>query len=76
MGGSGKTTLARNIYDDESIVYHFDIRAWVTVSQEYDDREILLALLQSMKKKLAANLCEGSIDQLEEYLYKSLKGSR
>ncbi|XP_057788954.1 putative late blight resistance protein homolog R1A-10 isoform X2 [Salvia miltiorrhiza] len=76
MGGSGKTTLARNIYDDEFIVYHFYIRAWVTVSQEYDVREILLALLKSTEKKLTSNFYEDSIDRLEEYLYKSLKGSR
>ncbi|KAI3470795.1 hypothetical protein Pfo_027458 [Paulownia fortunei] len=75
MGGSGKTTLARNIYDDAFIVYHFYTRAWVTVSQEYHVREILLGLLKSMKKLTGKN-CEDSTDELEEYLYKSLKGSR
>ncbi|KAL0402825.1 UNVERIFIED_CONTAM: Disease resistance protein RPP13 [Sesamum radiatum] len=50
MGGSGKTTLAKNIYDDAFIVYHFYTRAWVTISQEYHVHEILLGLLASMKK--------------------------
>ncbi|KAK4431309.1 Late blight resistance protein R1-A [Sesamum alatum] len=45
MGGIGKTTLARTIYDDSLIVESFEIRAWVTISQEYEMREILLALL-------------------------------
>lgn len=75
MGGSGKTTLARTIYNDECVVYHFYIRAWVTVSQECNDREILLYLLKSMKKH-AGDYSEYSIDQLEECLYKSLKGNR
>ncbi|KAL2515615.1 Disease resistance RPP13-like protein 4 [Forsythia ovata] len=42
MGGIGKTTLTRKVYDDELSVYYFDIRAWVTVSQEYNERELLL----------------------------------
>ncbi|KAL0354893.1 UNVERIFIED_CONTAM: putative late blight resistance proteinR1A-4 [Sesamum radiatum] len=45
MGGIGKTTLARTIYDDPLIVQNFEIRAWVTISQEYDMRETLLAVL-------------------------------
>ncbi|KAL0402619.1 UNVERIFIED_CONTAM: Disease resistance protein RPP13 [Sesamum latifolium] len=35
MGGIGKTTLARNAYDDRLIIQHFDTRAWLTVSQDY-----------------------------------------
>ncbi|KAL0354895.1 UNVERIFIED_CONTAM: putative late blight resistance proteinR1B-8 [Sesamum radiatum] len=45
MGGIGKTTLARTLYDDPLIVQNFEIRAWVTISQEYDMRETLLAVL-------------------------------
>ncbi|KAK4395422.1 putative late blight resistance proteinR1B-19 [Sesamum angolense] len=45
MGGIGKTTLVRTVYDHPLIVESFEIRAWVTISQEYDTREILLALL-------------------------------
>ncbi|KAL0319037.1 UNVERIFIED_CONTAM: putative late blight resistance proteinR1A-4 [Sesamum angustifolium] len=45
MGGIGKTTLARTVYDDPLIVQNFEIRAWVTISQEYDMRETLLAVL-------------------------------
>ncbi|KAL0421808.1 UNVERIFIED_CONTAM: putative late blight resistance proteinR1A-4 [Sesamum latifolium] len=39
MGGIGKTTLARQVYDDRYIDSHFDIRAWVVVSQEYSLRQ-------------------------------------
>ncbi|KAG8390041.1 hypothetical protein BUALT_Bualt01G0041900 [Buddleja alternifolia] len=75
MGGTGKTTLARNVYDDAFIVYHFYIRAWITVSQEYDERGILLGLLGSMRK-LTEKEREDSNEDLAEYLYKSLKGRR
>lgn len=35
MGGIGKTTLARNVYNHPLIMEHFDIRGWATVSLDY-----------------------------------------
>ncbi|KAL2520264.1 Disease resistance RPP8-like protein 3 [Forsythia ovata] len=75
MGGIGKTTLTRKVYDDGFSVYRFHIRAWVSVSQEYNERELLLELLDSMKKP-TDKLREKSFEQLAEYLYKTLKGTR
>ncbi|KAL2559823.1 Disease resistance RPP8-like protein 3 [Forsythia ovata] len=75
MGGIGKTTLTRKVYDDEKIVQHFDIRAWVTVSQNYSARELLLGLLDSMKKT-TDKVREKSFEELADYLYKNLKGMR
>ncbi|CAA2973977.1 late blight resistance homolog R1A-10 [Olea europaea subsp. europaea] len=75
MGGIGKSTLATKIYEDEYIVYHFHIRAWVTVSQEYNVGEILKNVLRSMKL-LTKEMLEASIDQLSESMYKNLKGRR
>ncbi|KAL9165908.1 hypothetical protein ABFS82_06G200600 [Erythranthe guttata] len=45
MDGIGKTTLARNAYQDPLIIEHFHIRAWVTVSQDYSAQRILSTLL-------------------------------
>ncbi|KAG6409424.1 hypothetical protein SASPL_127463 [Salvia splendens] len=50
MGGIGKTTLARNVYDDELIKEKFDIRVWITVSQDYSAQRILSDLLESLKE--------------------------
>ncbi|CAA2990203.1 late blight resistance homolog R1B-14 isoform X4 [Olea europaea subsp. europaea] len=50
MGGIGKTTLARNVYNHRLIEYHFQTPAWVSISQEYREREVLLGLLDSMKE--------------------------
>ncbi|XP_073138734.1 putative late blight resistance protein homolog R1A-10 [Henckelia pumila] len=74
MGGIGKTTFARNLFDDSLIVYHFHVRAWVTVSQEYQMREILERLLDSTGLKPGPEMREASSEKLAELLYKSLKG--
>ncbi|KAL7135336.1 hypothetical protein ABFS83_11G087400 [Erythranthe nasuta] len=50
MGGIGKTTLARNAYTNPLIMHHFDIRAWVIVSQNYNVQEILLEILLCISK--------------------------
>ncbi|CAA3009166.1 late blight resistance homolog R1A-3 isoform X1 [Olea europaea subsp. europaea] len=76
MGGIGKTTLAKNVYDHQQIALHFDRRAWVSISQEYREREVLLNLLDSMKQLSAEMRQEKSTEKLKEYLYKSLKGRR
>ncbi|XP_022891732.1 putative disease resistance RPP13-like protein 3 [Olea europaea var. sylvestris] len=81
VGGMGKTTLAKEVYDDAYIQYDFHIRAWVTVSQEYSVREIILSIFNSIPKstdKMQKNETHGRHEEntegLKELLYKSLKG--
>ncbi|KAL0332939.1 UNVERIFIED_CONTAM: Disease resistance protein RPP8 [Sesamum calycinum] len=72
MGGIGKTTLARNAYDDQLIMEHFQIRAWVKISQDYSIQEIISNLLVSIEPS-----DETQCNQLlEEKVYKGLKGMR
>ncbi|KAK4433080.1 putative late blight resistance proteinR1B-16 [Sesamum alatum] len=74
MGGIGKTTLARNAYDDRLTMEHFQIRAWVTISQDYSIQEILSNLLVSIKPS-DKNQQEQD-DELMGKVYKGLKGMR
>ena len=48
MAGLGKITLALKVHNNESIVHHFYVRTWDTVSQNYDKRNLLFRILSSM----------------------------
>ncbi|KAM3321303.1 hypothetical protein P3S67_008505 [Capsicum chacoense] len=73
MGGIGKTTLANEVYNDACIRSHFDVCAWVTVSQQQNVKEILLSLLRSIK---VDKVFTGSEAELADMLQKSLKCKR
>ncbi|KAL5569445.1 hypothetical protein UlMin_026020 [Ulmus minor] len=44
MGGLGKTTLAKKVYNDVGVKRHFDISAWVCISQQYFVKEVLIEI--------------------------------
>ncbi|KAM3336980.1 hypothetical protein P3S68_032680 [Capsicum galapagoense] len=74
MGGIGKSTLARMVYDDPFIQYHFSIRAWVTV-KDRRVKGLFLGLLDGIVE-LTAEIHEKHSEQLEEMLYRKLKHNR
>ena len=47
MGGLGKTTLARQVYNDE-IADSFDLKAWVCESDVFDVENITKTILNSV----------------------------
>ncbi|CAA3031372.1 late blight resistance homolog R1A-10, partial [Olea europaea subsp. europaea] len=75
MPGIGKTTFARKIYDHQRVQEIFHVRAWVTVSQNYDERIVLLDLVHSMKK-LSGEMHNLETSALKDKLHKNLKGRR
>ncbi|KAH6788415.1 hypothetical protein C2S51_003421 [Perilla frutescens var. frutescens] len=77
MGGIGKTTLARYTYESLLIAHYFDIRAWVSISQDYSVKKIFVQLLSSLGQLMDGTLEENvNEDQLSERLYKFLCGRR
>ncbi|KAJ0478797.1 putative P-loop containing nucleoside triphosphate hydrolase, leucine-rich repeat domain superfamily [Helianthus annuus] len=51
MGGVGKTTLARHLYNDAKVQTHFEPKIWVCVSDDFDAFKISDIILQSMTKE-------------------------
>ncbi|XP_057435692.1 disease resistance protein RPM1-like [Lotus japonicus] len=50
MGGQGKTTLARKVFESKEVMANFDCRAWITVSQSYSVEGLLRDMLQQLDK--------------------------
>ncbi|XP_030941867.1 disease resistance protein RPP13-like [Quercus lobata] len=48
MGGLGKTTLARKIYNNNDVKNYFDFQRWVYVSQEYKIKDLLIEILKGV----------------------------
>ncbi|WMV22766.1 hypothetical protein MTR67_016151 [Solanum verrucosum] len=80
MGGIGKTTLAKKAYDHLPIRYHFDIFVWVTISQEFRYRNVLLEALHCISKQRVnvntKDYDEMNDSELADLVQKSLKGPR
>ncbi|KAL0384873.1 UNVERIFIED_CONTAM: putative late blight resistance proteinR1B-14 [Sesamum radiatum] len=79
MGGIGKTTMARNLYDDPSVISHFDTRAWATISQDYNKqklRDVLLSLLGCVIGKPDDAMLSKTDDDLALCLHQALMGRR
>ncbi|KAK4389428.1 Disease resistance protein RPP13 [Sesamum angolense] len=77
MGGIGKTTLAKSVYNDPLLVNHFHTRSWATVNPGFEAADILETLLSS----LASAWSQSEIERLEtmqlmENLYSALEGRR
>ncbi|KAI3997201.1 hypothetical protein MKX01_009045 [Papaver californicum] len=51
MGGVGKTTLAKIVYDDYVVKHHFEKRMWVCVSQNSNQKQVANQLLESIHEE-------------------------
>ncbi|KAG8387539.1 hypothetical protein BUALT_Bualt02G0031600 [Buddleja alternifolia] len=58
MGGLGKTTLARKIYQNKEVQRTFIARAWVCVSQQFNVKSVLQQILEQLvpDEKQIANM--------------------
>ncbi|OMO94806.1 Disease resistance protein [Corchorus capsularis] len=75
MGGIGKTTLAKKVYNHADIQARFPTRAWVYVSQEYSLRDIFQAIIKQVATT-GRNLEKLREEELEEILYEHLRKKR
>ncbi|XVF75266.1 hypothetical protein PTKIN_Ptkin13bG0173800 [Pterospermum kingtungense] len=79
MGGIGKTTLAKKVYNHTVVKRHFDCCAWVFISQHCIRREVFHGVLMKVlspsgkQRELILKLKE---DELVEMVYNILKEKR
>jgi len=73
MGGLGKTTLARKIFNKDNVKKLFPCRAWGNVSNDYRPKELFLSLLRSLNLSASENLSE---EDLKKEVAKGLKGKK
>nr|XP_023889045.1 putative disease resistance RPP13-like protein 1 [Quercus suber] len=69
MGGVGKTTLARKIYNNQKIIEHFSLKEWVCVSEEFDVPKITKKILEAFSPQKHDNTDFNKIQtELKDYL--------
>ncbi|MFS7925468.1 putative P-loop containing nucleoside triphosphate hydrolase, leucine-rich repeat domain superfamily [Helianthus anomalus] len=73
MGGVGKTTLARHLYNDAQVKDNFEPKIWVCVSDDFDVFKISDIILQSMTKESKEYK---DLNQLQTALTEKLKDKR
>ncbi|CAD6254946.1 unnamed protein product [Miscanthus lutarioriparius] len=79
IGGVGKTTLARFVYNDQRVEDHFDLRMWVCVSTNFDKvrltREILEYACTDRQQYERITACT-NFSVLQNILLKNLENKR
>ncbi|CAL5331611.1 unnamed protein product [Camellia sinensis] len=73
MGGIGKTTLAQMVFNDKTVENHFDLKAWVCVSDEFDIMKITKAIYDSVTRGTCSF---NNLDQAQVQLKHALAGKK
>ena len=73
MGGVGKTTMAKKVYDNHRVKEHFQYHAWITVSQSYDKRELLRSILKRFYEVKNRSFPDRIVTMEEEELIKEIR---
>ncbi|XVE61080.1 hypothetical protein DITRI_Ditri06bG0011200 [Diplodiscus trichospermus] len=73
IGGLGKTTIAKMVYNDERMDHHFDLKMWVCVSANFNVAKLARDICSLATGKNCSDL---TIEQLQYCLRSTLMGSK
>jgi len=80
MGGLGKTTLAKFVFNDSRIQECFPLKMWVCVSDDFDIKQLIIKIINSANDQDAPphqhNLNMFDLEQLQNQLTNKLSGQK
>ena len=71
IGGLGKTVLAKLVFNDATVVKHFELKCWVCMLDEFVLKQLLVKIVESISGENRNDLGE---EQLQIRLRDSLAG--
>ncbi|XP_049361731.1 putative disease resistance protein RGA1 [Solanum verrucosum] len=74
MGGLGKTTLAQMVFNDPRVIEHFDPKIWICVSEDFDEKKLIKAIVESIEGKPLGD--DMDLAPLQKKLQDMLNGKR
>ncbi|XP_057984584.1 putative disease resistance RPP13-like protein 1 [Hevea brasiliensis] len=73
IGGMGKTTLAQLVYNDKQVDRHFNLKAWVYVSEEFN----VFKITTEIRSKVSSEDCKANnLSELQQELKQKLEGKK
>ncbi|KAK7336561.1 hypothetical protein VNO77_17106 [Canavalia gladiata] len=83
MGGLGKTTLAKYVFNDKRIHPYFSMKIWVCVSDDFDIKQLIVKIINSANDPASADAsnCQQNfiildMEQLHHHLRNKLAGQK
>ncbi|XP_038695893.1 putative disease resistance protein RGA3 [Tripterygium wilfordii] len=74
LGGLGKTTLAKMLYNDNRIDEHFPLKMWVCISEDgFDKKKTLVKIMNSITKQ---NLSDYDLGEMQISIREKLNGKK
>ncbi|GAV67029.1 NB-ARC domain-containing protein [Cephalotus follicularis] len=75
IGGVGKTTLAQLVFNDARVKTHFELRLWVTVTDDFDIQNISRTMLELLRNKRLESF-ESDSYNVQSNLEKEIDGKK
>ena len=73
MGGVGKTTLVQRVFNDSTVISHFNPRVWICVSEGLDVLKVTKAIRESL---VMDTPCPSELDMVQRGVMGQLTGKR